>query len=48
VLALLVLGVHALGGRPDPFYALPVLPALVVVGITALCAPRGEAREGLA
>jgi hypothetical protein len=48
VLALLVLGVHALGGRPDPFYALPVLPALVVVGITALCAPRGEVREGLA
>ncbi len=47
-LALVVLAVHALGGRPDPFYALPVLPALVVTAITALSAPRSKTGEGLA
>jgi hypothetical protein len=47
-LALALLGVHALGGRPDPFYALPVLPALPVAAICALTAPRAGSRRGLA
>jgi hypothetical protein len=47
-LALALLAVHALGGRPDPFYALPVLPALPVAAICALAAPRRGHDEGLA
>jgi hypothetical protein len=43
-LAALVLAVHALGGRPDPLYAVPVL-AVVPVGLTcAALWPRRSAR----
>jgi hypothetical protein len=44
-LALALLAVHALGGRPDPLYALPLLPALSVVAICALAAPRAAGRD---
>jgi hypothetical protein len=47
-LALALLAVHALGGRDDPFYALPVLPALSVAAICAVAAPRRGHSEALA
>lgn len=45
VLALLVLAVHAIGGRPDPLYALPVLGAFPVAAVCALLAPRVPVRR---
>ena len=47
-LTLVLLAVHALAGRPDPLYALPLLPALPVAAICALSWPRSGGREGLA
>ena len=43
-LSFAVLVVHALGGRPDPLYALPVLPALPVAAICALAGARRQHR----
>ncbi len=47
-LALVLLAAHALGGRPDPFYALPLLPAFPVVALSALTASAHRGGEGLA
>ncbi len=37
-----VIVVHAFGGRPDPYYALPALPAFVVAALAALGALRSK------
>jgi len=47
VLAIALLAVHALGGRPDPLYALPVLPAFPTAAICALLGRRNGAHRGV-